>query len=363
MSISPAYESYLSDAPKAELSSVDRDVGDKFSIVLSDIAKNLDYKPATWDFPPYPSQGKYDRETLLRAFLLGTENDHGFWEDTDGQYKHFHGFFDGKEIRGSDALWYALGRELEKNPNCLEPEQLMDISEEEAAKFFRDDKGVWFPRSGNSDDYEVRDNPRLLGRIEILRGAARILHEDYDGSVEKLIESANGYLVTDDGTGLLQILSDAPNSVGDGFPGYRDKWILKKGWLFTMFLKDRPEFADIYNSFVDKESRFIPLDYHLMKNYLRTGLVKVDDEELWFKLNNLIEVEPHEEESIRMSSLEATRYFLNRSEVPTSVADNIIWSHGRKQCTYEPNCDICNDFSKVCSHPNVMFPIFKTEAY
>lgn len=332
---------------------------DNLSEILANIAEKMDYKPVTWDFPPYVSSGEYDKETVLRIFFYQTAIDHGYWNVDNGRYKHFYGVFDGEEMRGSDALVYAIARAVKEDPTVLEPERMMNLTEEEAAKFLMDDEREWFPLSGQGGDAEVEGSKRLLGRIEILKGAARILDGSYAGKVDNLIEAAGGYLLTDDGTGLLQLLSDSE----EGIPGYRDEF-MKKAFLFTMYLKDRPDLSEVYQTFEDRDERFMPpIDYHFMKYLLRVGAVEVLDHDLRSKLMNLEEVTPEEERSIRKASLDSLVRILEKSQVHPSVLDNIVWYHGRKVCTQEPECGKCDDFSRVCGFPELMFPIFRTEAY
>lgn len=97
----------------------------------------------------------------VNFFFFVCLHQYGFWHgDEQGYVEPLFGLIDGKKAKGSDLLWKAAKKALDKNPIVFEPEQLASIDPEKIwSDIFVDDSGpISFP------DSEIRINLTHLFR-------------------------------------------------------------------------------------------------------------------------------------------------------------------------------------------------------
>ena len=122
----------------------------------------------------------------------------------------------------------------------------------------------------------------------------------------------------------LQTFMEMLDHVG----GYKEDSLRKKSSLLALILKDRPEgFLPLGP---DEEVAPI-IDYHLMRSFLRVGLVDVIDVELRSKLRNRQVVSADEERAVRYPAYLADEQLVGLSGKSTGSVDYLFFS-ARKYC-------------------------------
>ena len=203
-------------------------------------------------FNPYldpPKQATTDQVADYYFFMVAIDY------RTSTTKGHFEGKLNGKFFHGAD-LMYALGiRKWKENPEYFTAQNMQNISDEEV-------KG-WLSIIENGKKVVIY-NPEE--RAELLRDSSKILQKmGYNSSIE-CVQRSEGYLIRGDKKGLLQILKS--------FKAYSDP-ISKKSFLWIKFLSGRGLFH-----IQDPENLNVPIDNHLMRIALRTGIIDFQDTEL-----------------------------------------------------------------------------------
>ncbi|MEM2934110.1 MAG: queuosine salvage family protein [Methanocellales archaeon] len=230
----------------------------------------------------------------------------------------FEGVIEGKKLHGSELL-YALAR---RRMEYFTAEKMKSISKEEVAN--------WLSLEESSiPDPEVR--------AMLLRDSAIKLLKHYRGSALELIKTANGYLMREDGEGLLQLLAQ--------FKAYSDP-LSKKSFLLVKFLERRKLFKVI-----DIENLHIPVDNILARIALRTGIIEVMDEKLKTKLKKNLPANQVDDREIRSIAQKAYDMVSKESRCKVTLLDDVFWTTGRACCSREnPVCFNCRLESCRASH-------------
>lgn len=233
-------------------------------------------------------------------------------------FRGLDGKINGEELHGSDYFFVATIKKFKEDPEFFTPEKTRWITAEELNAIFSPD--------GKPENTLIR---RSEERVEILRDCAEKLLNKYDGSVGKLLQLTEGYLIRSDKLGLIDLLRE--------FKGYEDPHF-KKGFVLLMTY-------DKYNLFKikDRENLFVPVDYHLIRVALRSGIVRVVDKGLEKKLKNRETVDEKYEFEIRDHVKRAYKTVERFSEIETFDLNQIFWNLGRSCChySYNPRCDEC----------------------
>jgi hypothetical protein len=175
---------------------------------------------------------------------------------------------------GSELMWAVVLRRPEK----LTAAELRDVDTATAAKLFA------------IDDETVADPDR---RAALWRDLARGLERDYDGSAQRMLDSAERSLA-----GLLDRLA--------GFEAYSDP-LAKKSQLFAKICARRGWFE------VDDPERWeVSTDNVLMRLALRSGLV-----------------EPAGLAEVRAATRDAFKRVAIEAEIPPPELDDMLWELGR----------------------------------
>jgi len=167
----------------------------------------------------------------------------------------FEGYLEGEFFHGADLLYALAVRKLKEDPDFFTAEKMAQISDE--------DIGEWLSISTNEERVVIY-NPQE--RAELLRDLGeQLLQLGYKSSIE-LVNRSKGNVLRNEGTGLLQLLKN--------FKAYSDP-VSKKSFLWIKFLMGRG-LLDIQ----DSENLNVPVDNHLSRIALRTGIVTVKDKEI-----------------------------------------------------------------------------------
>jgi hypothetical protein len=228
------------------------------------------------------------------------------------------GTINGEELFGSDYFFAATTKRFKEDPEFFTPERMLRITTEGLNAVFSPD--------GKPENTLIR---RSEERVEILRDCAKKLLDKYNGSVSRLLQLTEGYLTRPEKPGLFDLLKK--------FKGYKDPHF-KKGFVLLMIY-------DKYNLFKikDTENLFVPVDYHLQRVALRSGIIKVVDRNLEKKLKNREAVDEKDEFEIRDYVKRSYKIIERFSGIETFDLTQIFWNLGRSCChySYDPRCDEC----------------------
>lgn len=236
----------------------------------------------------------------------------------------FRGFdmvVDGEDLHGADAFFTLARRQVEHDPHFFTAERLAGIRAQEFL--------AAFSLTGRPEESTLR---RGEERAALLRDAARRLLAGFEGHAAHLLARTEGYLRRADGAGLMDILQE--------FAGYQDPHF-KKGFMLVKSL----ESLGLYRV-VDRENLFVPVDYHLMRVALRSGMVRVGPE-LAEWLRERRPAMPAQDERIRAAVKQAFKTVEETSAMDIFVMDELFWTLGRSCCHYarSPRCHAC-DFTE-----------------
>jgi hypothetical protein len=228
------------------------------------------------------------------------------------------GTINGEELHGSDYFFAAAAKKFREDPEFFTPERMLQITTEGLNAVFSPD--------GKPENTLIR---RSEERVEILRDCAKKLLDKYNGSVSGLLQLTEGYLRRLDKPGLFDLLIE--------FKGYEDPHF-KKGYVLLMI-------CDKYDLFEikDRENLFVPVDYHLQRVALRSGIIRVVDKTLENKLENRDVVDEKDEFEIRDYVKRSYKIVERSSGIETFDLTQIFWNLGRSCChySYNPRCDEC----------------------
>ncbi len=234
-------------------------------------------------------------------------------------FKGMAGVLGGKQYLGSDLFFALALRAVLKDPQAFAVQRMAKI---DTAQF-----DAILSLDGNPSHPAT---PRGAERARLLRETAQALLQRYGGSLERLVHDSKGLLRRDDGRGLLDVLGDMP---GYSDPHLKKAFVLLKIWQRLGLWEAR-----------DRHNLFIPVDYHLLRVALRSGMVQVEDAEWRQRLRDKAEATVSEEEHIRAAAKQAYKRVEQLSGIDVFTLDEIIWTLGRSCCHHDrqPRCDACD---------------------
>ncbi len=223
------------------------------------------------------------------------------------------GTIGGRWLRGWDYLEAASRRRLE----LFAAGRLSQLTADELRSIFSDD---FDPAASTIDRVEER-----LGQLHT---CARTLLSEYGGDVNELYRRSSGRLAGPGG--ILERLAH--------FEPYRDP-VRKKAFLFLEMVGA----AGIWD-LQDPEFLRVPVDYHIMRIALRSGLVRVTDAGLERTLKERRPVGEDLDQLIRSRIEEACDLLVAESGRGVFHVDMALWHIGRSCCSYEhgPCCSGCS---------------------
>jgi hypothetical protein len=224
----------------------------------------------------------------------------------------FEGTLDGRFFHGADLLYALAIHKFKEDQDFFTAERMAQISPEAVTN--------WLSLAVDGKRTVIY-NPQE--RAELLRDLGqKLLELGYKSSLE-LIKCCAGYLIRPEGTGLLQLLSN--------FKAYSDP-VSKKSFLWAKFLTGRGllQVQDIDNLAV-------PVDNHLTRIALRTGIINVKDEEILNRLRLEQSFALSEDLKIREAVRAAYREILKYETLRFNELDDFFWVLGRTHCIHSKN--------------------------
>jgi hypothetical protein len=276
-------------------------------------------------FFPGPEENPED---VVRFFFFITGIDHR----TSPLGQSFEGLVEEEYFQGADLLWHLALRKYRENPAFFEPHQMARITTKNVKKWLTITQPV---------EVTIR-NPSQ--RAELLRDCGQKLEDIYEGSALNLLDQAENRL------------SDSPSGISLGlldhlarFKAYEDP-AQKKSFLLLKFLLRRQLWV-----LDDPENLRIPVDNHLIRIALRTGIVKVPPsfEEMLLG-RQLITVD--NDIALRQVIADAFVEVAIHAKQPVLELDDFLWHFGRLCCT--ATSPICNrGCSKQCFVASDLLPL------
>ncbi|MCC6904682.1 MAG: hypothetical protein IT326_02495 [Anaerolineae bacterium] len=229
---------------------------------------------------------------------------------------------DGRYMKGNNVFDHLASGAFKRNPDFWTAASLARTSDDEFNAVF-----------SLSGDAAAPTVSRMPERIEVLRDAAKVLNEQWGGSVLRLIET-HPHLADDPVSGREGLLSVVLRS----FKGFDDP-IFKK---FAVFLKALA-MSDIWHA-ADPESIPFPVDYHDQRMALRNGVISVHDAGLAQKLRAQEPISQEDAAEVRGKVLDACMEMVRHSGLNINHVDDIYWLVGRSCCHYgrPPRCTTCD---------------------
>jgi len=224
----------------------------------------------------------------------------------------------GEWLHGSEYFFAAMKQKTRECPDLFDPHTLAETSTSRI--------GSLLLRIGdNPNDFSKRASERA----EILRDTAQELVLHYEGQVSNLFNNCDGFLIRDDSKGLVQLMQR--------FKGYADPHF-KKGFVFLKFVTKLGFFEP-----VDEQNLYVPIDYHVMRVALRTGVIEIIDGNLKHRLTNKIPSKAEDDFQIREAAKNALKTIEETSNFDAFDLDDIFWNIGRSHCHYShaPMCYTC----------------------
>ena len=226
---------------------------------------------------------------------------------------------DGQYVKGSDLFFAFARHKAQQDPQFFSAARLAGLSVEEYQTVYAPD----------GDPAHTLIN-RAEERVAILRDLASGLLRDYAGSSLVLLAACRQRLHAPDGSGLLDRLAY--------FEGYNDPHF-KKAFVLLKILAG----LGVWRA-QDVEHLFIPVDYHLIRMALRTGLVTVTDPALADQLHIRAPASQADDWEIREVVKRAYKALEEGSGIDVFTLDEIFWTIGRSCCHYArpPRCAACD---------------------
>mgnify|MGYP000297655847 CR=1 FL=1 len=234
----------------------------------------------------------------------------------------FIGEVDGVVYRGSDLLYRLAMNKFIENPSFFEPSRIAKLTLREAKEIFSVKKPV----------EKVVEGIEL--RVFLLRDAATKLMKLYDGGLDSLLRSTDNYLYKDPDGGFIEKLRI--------FRAYEDP-VEKKPLLLAKFLERRGILR-----IRDPENKHVPVDNHLVRIAIRTGLVKIIDKNLYETFRWKREASWEEDVIIRLVIRKSYDLVSKEASIDPFILDDFLWSFGRTVCLpRNPRCELSNKYDPV----------------
>ena len=276
--------------------------------------KKLKFNPFTY-FNPYldpPKQATPDQVADYYFFMVAIDY------RTSTTQGHFEGTLNGNFFHGADLMYALAIQKWKESPEYFTAQSMQHISDEEV--------GNWLSII-NEGKKMVIYNPQE--RAELLRDSGEALKKrGYTSSME-LVHQSEGYLIRDNSKGLLQVLKN--------FKAYSDP-VSKKSFLWIKFLSGRGLFH-----IQDPDNLNVPVDNHLIRIALRTGIIKIQNEEIKTRLREEDPFKLSEDIELREIVRFAFKKILQSKNISFGGLDDLLWVLGRTHCVHSRN-PLCHNY-------------------
>ena len=269
--------------------------------------------PARWDDPLFWNV-EASPEDRCQYLAVGNAINFRFWTSTNDQLVPSTGTIEGENFRGSMYMWRRLRLATERSQLTLDAKDLARLTQREFERAFVDDEGRQPLAPGISD------------RVANLQDLGARLVESWDGQFKGVVDAACGSL-----DGFVKLCSE--------FRAFDDpvrKLIMVNAIMLTG------------SGLAEFDADPLPgIDYHLVKQALRQGLV-IPPPELVHKLAANEMLDSDESRILRSAVLVALTEVAKQAGIPTTVLDNLYWLNKRVCAEVNPSCSSC-PFESGCS--------------
>jgi len=236
-------------------------------------------------------------------------------------FRRFDIALDGRPLSGADAFFALARRQADRDPDFFTAGRLAGV---DAATL-----DTVFSETGRPADCRLRRNGE---RAALLRDAAGRLLRDFAGEASNLLAATGGRLRAPAGAGLINRLEQ--------YAGYFDPHF-KKGFVLVKTLEGLGAWRA-----ADRENLFIPVDYHLLRVALRSGMVGVEPA-LADALRRQEPADDALDDALRGAAKRGYKLVEEASGMDIFGLDELFWTLGRSCCHYgrPPRCSAC-DFTQ-----------------
>jgi hypothetical protein len=287
---------------------IDRDAIDRVAREIRSVARQQarPIEEESWSDPRYWNVND-SRPDRCQYLALGNAINFRFWSLSDAKVVPSVGVIDGESLRGAMYMWRRLRLALQREELTLVADDLASIDESAFRIAFSDDSG-YLPLSEG-----------LSERVENLRDLGESLRQRWQGSFANVVDASDGLL------DRFTLLSATFRAFDDPVQKLTMlNAIMLQGSGLTAF--DRAPLPAI--------------DYHLVKQAARQGLVCLPDE-LAEKLRDRRLLTRGESDLLRMTVRDALVAAAAQAGVSTAVLDNIYWLNRRICADMSPDCNDC----------------------
>jgi sugar/nucleoside kinase (ribokinase family) len=290
-----------------------------------------------WHFigPNYPDVG--DPNTL-DYFFAATAQQFSFWNKKNNRYETpMIDVFNEEKLKGSDYLWMTYKMKMKIDSDFCSPERQANMTRDELLSVFKADNG-----NNPMPDIDLHlEQANSYGKDMLSQNLTPKSLIDYCNGKRKPFET------------LVLTL--------DNIGAYKEDPLRKKTGLLGLILNQRSE---RYLPINDGDEIAPVIDYHLMRSFLRIGMIEIRDEKLLEKIKGRQIVTEREEWEIRYATYIATEKVIELSGKSTGAVD-LFFFDARKRCPEmsSPDCENCQ-LDSVCLHEKDLFqPVIRSSFY
>lgn len=254
------------------------------------VLTRIGYAPDTRSVTPFGDRPELERDFLF--FLVAIDH------KTHGAQR-YEQMWEGELRHGSDLMYRKAAAAALKEQNLWTCDGVGSLTEEKASRIFETQAGV-VPHG-------------LTRRVELMKGAAHMLGQKYDGDILNLLEQTDGHLAGENGA--LERLAACE--------AYADPLQKKSQLLMKLLL--RRNLAQIK----DRQNLGAPPDHVLMITALRSGMLDAE-EDLEGKLMDGEKLTPHELYRLRDATRQAIKAVAQLAKMDIADVDDVFWGLGRE---------------------------------
>ena len=289
------------------------------------------------DDPPAPERwndSKFwnvdaDARERCQYLAIGNSINFRFWSRSGHQLIPSEGRIHGERLRGSMYMWRRLRLAVQDGQLSLNANDLADLDENALRRAFVDDDGNSPLSPGWSD------------RVSNIRDLGRRLSDSWDGDFERVVAAADGSL-------------EAFATMSATFRAFDDP-VQKLTMVNAIML------AGSGLAYFDTEP--LPgIDYHLMRQALRQGLV-VPTPEVARMLRSGADLFESDSLELRLAIRDALVQVANQANISTAVLDNLYWMNKRVCSEATPHCSGCMFNDKCARETEYGSPVEQTRYY
>lgn len=282
----------------------------------------------TWSDPRYWNAAD-SRRDRCQFLAVGNSINFRFWSLQDGKVVPAGGSLEGESLRGSMYLWRRLRLAVQRGQLELSADCLAELDEQTLRTAFEDDNGD-LPLSAG-----------LADRLSNLKDLGIQLRANWFGDFERVVDECKGGLDT------FSLLSASFRAFDDPVQKLTMlNAIMLQGSGLTTFDK----------------SPLPAIDYHLVKQATRQGLVRLD-ENLREKLCDGRFLTRGESDALRMGVRQALVEVAREAGISTAILDNLYWMNRRVCADVAPACDSCSFRTGCAKRVDLGLPLEDTRYY